>query len=797
MAGQQDVGALVVTLEAQTAAFEKGMQQATNELKKFGNTSKTVESQFGGVSGAFFKFNQTLMAVQGGMAIVQQAFGSITGFAKAREAILSLEGSFKAVLGSGERAADMIGRVYKVSSELGLPINQTADAMRRLSIGLKQLGSSNEEIQTVTENFLKLGATGGSIEEAAGAIFQFSQALGSGALRGDEMISLLERAPTIANRIAESLGVTIGQLRKMGGEGKVTSEILRDALLDADGKIAAAYSSLPRRMSQNLNAIANEFNKFKIKVAETFQLNENINAGLEKTAIVAKYVFANMTAFAVDFSESLGEIKKVAMLTAIVFAGPLLEGIVLATRAMYAFAAANPFTALVAIAGVVILNWTTVKKLFIDIGIAAIDAGIYVKEAFGLDTSGLEVLKSDLLLIKLRMDDVGNSAAATGKGFDQNTEALKNNAKAGRDVWKSFTEGIQNFKEDLGFVTKKIEYLINLLKTEQDPRMISHLREEIDKLKAIGDPFEQWRQSLEAANNDTLPALTEKVAYLQMLILDTKDPVLLKKYKEDLENLEATIGRSTNKFYDLEQKINGAATAAKDLAEGFAIIDKALAEGKISPQKAEELKAGLEGVNLELKKMSEGITDALDRNASNAVNNFIDTMGQAKFSFSQFTESILKDIAKMIVQLMIMKPLMAGIQSMLPGASVPGTKSMPTTDSDADVYDSPTLFKFAKGGIFAGGYQQKLGMLGEAGPEAIMPLSRGANGKLGVSASAGPTTVNVYNNAGTEVKTSETTNSDGSKPIDILIEKKVKDLFGSGSMDKSMRASYGLVRSAA
>jgi hypothetical protein len=59
------------------------------------------------------------------------------------------------------------------------------------------------------------------------------------------------------------------------------------------------------------------------------------------------------------------------------------------------------------------------------------------------------------------------------------------------------------------------------------------------------------------------------------------------------------------------------------------------------------------------------------------------------------------------------------------------------------------------------------------------------------------TIVNVYNSADATVKTSETTNGDGSKTIDIMIEKKVKELFGTGAMDKSMRASYGLIRSAA
>jgi hypothetical protein len=56
------------------------------------------------------------------------------------------------------------------------------------------------------------------------------------------------------------------------------------------------------------------------------------------------------------------------------------------------------------------------------------------------------------------------------------------------------------------------------------------------------------------------------------------------------------------------------------------------------------------------------------------------------------------------------------------------------------------------------------------------------------------TTVNVYNSADVTVKTAETTNQDGTKQIDIMIEKKVKELFGTGAMDKSMRSSYGLVR---
>ena len=78
MAGQQDIGALVVTLEAQTAAFEKGMQQATNEIKKFGGATTAVEQQLSGIQGAFFKFNVATTAISTGVNMISSAFGKLT-----------------------------------------------------------------------------------------------------------------------------------------------------------------------------------------------------------------------------------------------------------------------------------------------------------------------------------------------------------------------------------------------------------------------------------------------------------------------------------------------------------------------------------------------------------------------------------------------------------------------------------------------------------------------------------------------------------------------------------------------
>ena len=72
-----------------------------------------------------------------------------------------------------------------------------------------------------------------------------------------------------------------------------------------------------------------------------------------------------------------------------------------------------------------------------------------------------------------------------------------------------------------------------------------------------------------------------------------------------------------------------------------------------------------------------------------------------------------------------------------------------------------------------------------------MPLTR-HNGDLGVKAS--PVNITVNNNAGVGVEIEETNSADGSKQIDIIIERKVKEAFGRGSMDKTMNSIYGMKR---
>jgi lambda family phage tail tape measure protein len=101
------------------------------------------------------------------------------------------------------------------------------------------------------------------------------------------------------------------------------------------------------------------------------------------------------------------------------------------------------------------------------------------------------------------------------------------------------------------------------------------------------------------------------------------------------------------------------------------------------------------------------------------------------------------------------------------------------------VVSSPTLFKFAKG----------TGLMGEAGPEAIMPLKRDSNGNLGVRAGGGRSVDVVVNNYGSEkAETRETVDSRGNRKIEVIIgDMTAGEIARNGSASqKAIRGTFGL-----
>lgn len=108
------------------------------------------------------------------------------------------------------------------------------------------------------------------------------------------------------------------------------------------------------------------------------------------------------------------------------------------------------------------------------------------------------------------------------------------------------------------------------------------------------------------------------------------------------------------------------------------------------------------------------------------------------------------------------------------------------------IYDSPTFFRFAGGGSF--------GVMGEAGPEAVMPLRRGSDGKLGVAAAGGGGDVQIIVNDmrsskdSAPVEASSTTGPGGMRQIQIMVRDEIRRSMASGEFDRTMQTSFGTTR---
>ena len=87
--------------------------------------------------------------------------------------------------------------------------------------------------------------SGTSAGEASAAMYQLNQAMTAGKLQGDEFRSVMENAPILAQKIAESIGVSMAQLKKLGSEGKITSDVIKKAVLGSADDIEAKYNQMP------------------------------------------------------------------------------------------------------------------------------------------------------------------------------------------------------------------------------------------------------------------------------------------------------------------------------------------------------------------------------------------------------------------------------------------------------------------------------------------------------------------------------------------------------------------------
>ncbi|MDF3711745.1 tape measure protein [Enterobacter hormaechei] len=251
----ENLGTIEYIIKADTAQLltaDKEVTKATDNMEDgFGAADDAAQS----LSSSLGELSKIAAAV---MAIL-----SVNQVSQYADAWTELNNKLANALRPNEELVDVTERVFNITQQTRSSLEATASLYARLERATRQYGTSAEDLVKLTtiinQGFVVSGATA---EEAENAIIQLSQGLASGALRGEEFNSVNEQGNRLIVALADSMGVTIGQMRQLAAEGKLTTDVVVNGLLSQGATIGAEFAKTTTTISQAMQVAGNNITKF-------------------------------------------------------------------------------------------------------------------------------------------------------------------------------------------------------------------------------------------------------------------------------------------------------------------------------------------------------------------------------------------------------------------------------------------------------------------------------------------------------------------------------------------------------
>jgi len=197
-----------------------------------------------------------------GVFSVSALTGAVRGIANAADSYNLMNARLKLATESQEEFNTAQTELRRIAVATQTPLESLATLYQRISRPLKEAGRSQKDILAVTEAVAtSFRVSGASAQEAENGVIQFAQALGAGALRGDEFNSVAEQAPRLMQALADSLGVPIGALKEMAAQGLLTADVVTSALVEQLGVLRTEAESLPETVGGAMTALSDRWNE--------------------------------------------------------------------------------------------------------------------------------------------------------------------------------------------------------------------------------------------------------------------------------------------------------------------------------------------------------------------------------------------------------------------------------------------------------------------------------------------------------------------------------------------------------
>ncbi|WP_290889367.1 tape measure protein [Arenimonas sp.] len=324
------VGAVVDGARKALGDLKRGATDAFGAIAKadakapFGRTRAGVES----ISNQLGQLRTAALAAFGVQGLRSLA-DTVDGYA-------SLSARLKLVTSGTQEYTTAQRELSAIANRNQVGLGETVQLYTRLAPAVKQLGGSQQQVLQVTEAVaLSLRISGATAAESSSAILQFSQAMGAGALRGEEFNAIAEASPRLMQALADGLGKTRGELRGLAEQGKLTAGVVGNALIRQLANLQAEVGQLPVTIGGSLTRVRNAFQEFLGQSAATGTLARGIAEGFNLIAAnIDKAAVALLAIGAAWVGAKVG--LWVASLTgvAVAIAGP--AGVVVAVVALTA-----------------------------------------------------------------------------------------------------------------------------------------------------------------------------------------------------------------------------------------------------------------------------------------------------------------------------------------------------------------------------------------------------------------------------------------------------------------------------
>lgn len=820
------------------AAREQSMQRALQNLQKQTGMSTLelakLQASLGDVSGAF----GTLARGAKGAAVAAAAFavglGEVTRMSlEAQLELDRLRVSYSSVFGDAG-AQEQLQVIYDQVNRVGLKYVETAEAAKSFFAAGQGTPLQND-LNNIFKSFTNVGAALQlTTDDMNGAFVALGQMLSKGKVQAEELRGQLgERIPGAFSMAAKAMNMTTAELDKFMSDGKLTAEQLLPALARAlDEKYAGAAEKAADSLQGSLNRMMTQWQQFKanlvsdgparflIEIVTNYMESRNdaAAAAKERARLDAKLEASGaQKVFTVDESGESGswgfsdaqravvkrmEVMDRAAERQLESSQQKAEQAIAKARA--AINDALKDTSEFKEAGIR-EKWQTAVK--------SINAGIEAAIKEGSTQETIDGLRKNLDQVNKKyqsdLDELAKKSASAGKS---GASAAKSAAVAQADYTGELErtrQQIDSLQQQLGADPTESLTQAKIRAEQKYQAELSKTREQLAKQVARG--------SLTQDQANTLYGEKEKAADLQRQLTMREAE---KMAQEDAIRLaEAQLS-----FY----KELGAASG--EYGSALELQDQILAQQvekytrlKIPPEFIDQWKeiqqlelardpfSGMERAMDKFFAQSTDYATQMEKIWSSTMDGLADGLTEfcmsGKLDFNDLANSFIQMVIRMQMQAMV-SGLFKGIGDFVGGlfggtaAADGGVFTGGISSLSGGVYNKPTFFsygrsvqKFARGGV-----------LGEAGPEAVMPLARMSNGKLGVQSAGGaaggvtvPVNIQVINELGNQanVETQQRANDQGGMDIVMFIKRVVSQDISQGNggmIGKTIESVYQIPR---